>query len=109
MKNIVIKRLFDSFGELEGAITAARKIIEQKPKPPEEVLQRIDTYDEILSKQRGLASALCGHAIVGNWQEVERHIKLINAYSTLIRDDAKDVLSMLRPTSGPDEQELLLS
>lgn len=105
----MIKRLFDSLGELEGAITTARTIIERKVNPPEDVLHRIDTYQEILNKQRGLASSLCGHAVVGNWQEVERHIKLINAYSTLIRDDAKDVLSILRPTSGVEEQAMLLS
>jgi hypothetical protein len=97
--------LFDSFNELERAIVAARKTLENKNEPPKEILARISSYEDILDKQRNLATALCGHSTLGNWGEVARHIKLINGLSAMIRDDAKEILSGSAPVLSEEERE----
>lgn len=109
MNHTVIKRLFESFAELERAISSAKTTIQAKEDPPLHVLERIQMYEEILVKQRALATALCGHATLGNWPEVSRHVQLINALSAMIRDDARDVLAGFRPALNREERELMLS
>lgn len=109
VNRVIIERLFDSFNELERAILSARKTLEAKAAPPVKLLDRIRNYEEILDKQRDLATSLCGHAALGNWQEVSRHIRLINGLSTLIRDDAREILSENRtPRLGHHCEEPLL-
>ncbi len=93
MNKVIITRLFESFNELERAISSARQTLEQKSEPPKEILARISNYETILEKQRTLATALCGHSSLGNWEEVARHIKLINGLSAMIRDDAREILA----------------
>ena len=97
MTQTIIKRLFDSFNELERAIVSARITLERKGTPPQTVLDRIDSYEHILTKQRELARDLFQHMSSGNWKEVSRHVQLINALSAMIRDDAREVLSALAP------------
>ncbi|MCB0359148.1 MAG: hypothetical protein KDD44_05920 [Bdellovibrionales bacterium] len=109
MKQTIIKRLFESFGELERAISAARVTLESKQQPPKELLDHIEMYEEILDKQRTLATALCGHAALGEWDEVARHVRLINGLSAMIRDDARDILRGVTPALEPQEREMMLS
>ena len=105
MKKIVIRRLFQSFVELERAIVSATATLAGKSNPPKELIERIRQYEEILDKQRTLATVLCGHAALGNWPEVQRHVKLINALSLMIRDDAREVLSGYHPQNPPEERQ----
>lgn len=91
MNRIIIKRLFQSFAELERAIETARQTVMKNEKVSSELLERIELYENILDKQRSLATALCGHASLGNWPEVNRHVKLINGLSLMIRDDARTI------------------
>ena len=67
---------------------------------PSEVLKRVEQYSDIVSKQRSLAYALREHLEAKNWDEVSRHVKLINGLSGMIRDDAQDIL---RAASGQIE------
>lgn len=92
MTKVIIKRLFQSLAELERAIETARQTVLQKEKIPAGLLDRIVMYETILEKQRSLATSLCGHATLGNWDEVNRHVKLINGLSMMIRDDAREVM-----------------
>ncbi|MFN8391073.1 MAG: hypothetical protein U0136_12355 [Bdellovibrionota bacterium] len=103
MNKIIISRLFESFNELERAIVSARQTLEQKSEPPQDLLARITTYEQILDKQRSLATALCGHSSLGNWDEVSRHIKLINGLSSMIRDDAREILAGTKPAVEAEE------
>ncbi len=109
MKQQVIKRLFESFNELERAIASARTTLRTKKDPPAELLERIESYEEILEKQRTLGNALCAHVSLENWSEVSRHIQLINGLSGMIRDDAREVLSGVHSTSSEKGKELMLS
>ena len=93
MQRLVIKKLFDSFSELEQAIHSAKAILHQQSNPPQTIICRIEGYESILDKQRGLAAALCGYAQLENWEEVTRHIKLINGLSAMIRDDAREIIA----------------
>lgn len=107
MKRIVINRLFQSFAELERAITTANQALKNRKDTPPELLERVRVYEEILDKQRSLATAMCGHASLENWNEVARHIKLINGLSMMIRDDARDILSGVETKPQKQEAEVL--
>lgn len=95
MQNNIIDRLFSSFSELETAINSAKATLAKKQSIPPEIVQRLNSYDGILAKQRSLASSLCEHINHGDWDEVSRHVSLINALSSLIRDDARAILGAL--------------
>ena len=91
----IIERLFASFGELEKAIDSAKVTLAKKESIPAEIVERLHSYDGILVKQRALAVTLCEHINKGNWDEVTRHVGLINGLSALIRDDARAILGSL--------------
>lgn len=91
----IIDRLFSSFTDLEQSINRARDTLVKKGNVPAEILKRIESYDGILLKQRSLANSLRSHINSGNWDEVARHVNLINGLSAMIRDDARAILSAL--------------
>lgn len=109
MRQATIRKLLESFLELEKAINSARGVLEKKLDPPNEILERISAYEEILEKQRSLATALCDHLSANNWEEVARHITLINGLSAMIRDDAREILSGVQRPLSVEEKEILLS
>lgn len=104
----IVTRLFASFTDLETAIEGAKNTLKSKGTIPDEVIKRLNSYDSILSKQRKLATALCEHINNGDWNEVNRHVGLINGLSSMIRDDARAILSSLSLNSdhGVEEDEL---
>lgn len=101
----IIERLFSSFTDLEKAIHSARSTLAERENVPEEVMARLKSYDDILAKQKGLAETLCGHIRGGNWDEVTRHVSLINGLSAMIRDDARAILTSLALNSDRPEAE----
>ncbi len=106
-QNHIVTRLFASFTDLETAIESAKNTLQSKGTIPEEVLVRLNSYDKILSKQRRLATGLCDHINNGDWNEVNRHVGLINGLSAMIRDDARSILSSLNLNSdhaAPEEE-----
>ena len=105
MQDSIIDRLFASFSDLEQAIGSAKNTLSQKGNIPEEIMKRIESYDSILEKQRGLASSLCEHINAGNWDEVSRHVNLINGLSAMIRDDARAILAAISGNSKATDQK----
>ena len=99
MESNIIERLFASFTELETAITKARSTLKTRESIPEGVVRRLESYDTILAKQRSLAVSLCESIAQKNWDEVNRHVTLINGLSAMIRDDAKAILEALSSTT----------
>ena len=91
----IIERLFASFSDLEDSINSAKVTLSAKGEIPVHVVERLESYDSILSKQRRLALELAKHMSNGNWDEVARHVGLINGLSSMIRDDARAILSSL--------------
>lgn len=107
MRHIIFKRLFDSFAELENAISSAKKTLERKSNCSLDLLDRVQNYEAILKKQRALAADLAIHVVKEDWKEVSRHVQIINGLSTMIRDDAREILSGLQLTVTPEEREAL--
>jgi hypothetical protein len=103
MAHEVIKRLFSSFDELENSINIAKKALSIRVPIQHAVLQRLANYEDILSKQRRLAEKLCEHIMSSNWQEVNRHIRLINGLSALIYGDAKELSETILADEQPSE------
>lgn len=101
MTNTIIERLFSSFSDLERAILSAKTSLSKKQNLPQGIVDRIQSYDSILAKQRHLATKLCDHMNKGNWDEVGRHVSLINGLSAMIRDDARCILSALSGETAP--------
>jgi hypothetical protein len=95
MESNIIERLFESFTELESAISKARVTLNQRESVPSGVLRRLESYDTILAKQRSLAVALCEAIAKKDWDDVTRNVSLINGLSAMIRDDAKAILEAI--------------
>lgn len=105
MQNSIIDRLFASFNDLETAITGARETLASKGTVPDEIMRRLESYDDILSKQKNLAGTLCTEMEKGDWDEVNRLVGLINGLSAMIRDDARAILSALALNSDSKDDE----
>lgn len=105
MQGNIIEKLFTSFSDLEKAIVSAKDTLVKKGQVPAEIMKRLDSYDGILLKQRNLAMSLCEHMTKGNWDEVSRHVTLINGLSAMIRDDARMILSSLSLNSDNKQEE----
>jgi len=102
MQDTILQKLFSSFTDLERAIESARGTLAKKEYVPQEILERLQSYDGILIKQRTLANDLCQHLNRGNWDEVSRHVSLINGLSAMIRDDARAILTSLSTSTSKE-------
>ena len=105
MQDNIVNRLFVSFTELESAIHSAKDTLKQRTAVPPEVIERLNSYDGILAKQRALANTLCENIKSGDWDEVSRKVNLINGLSAMIRDDARAILSSLALNSDTEEKK----
>lgn len=92
MSDTLVTKLLESFDELERCIAVTREVLAQKDGVPVDVLSRVSQYGEIVAKQRKLAVELRAHLLRQDWEEVGRHVKLINGLSSMIRDDAQSIL-----------------
>jgi len=105
MADALIDKLLNSFDELDRCIQLTKDVLSKKRDVPADVLDRVEQYSAIVSKQRGLANMLEGHLADENWEEVGRHVKLINGLSSMIRDDARSILAGagLHPATGTEK------
>jgi len=92
MSNPLVDKLLSSFDELERSISVTKDNLSVKPGVPADVLERLNQYSDIVSKQRDLAQELRGHIEAARWEEVARAVKVINGLSSMIRDDAQQIL-----------------
>jgi hypothetical protein len=93
MSATLVNKLLESFSELDRCIAVTREMLRNKRGVPVSVLERVAQYSEIVDKQRLLAQDLKRHIAAQEWDEVARHVKLINALSAMIRDDAQAILA----------------
>lgn len=93
MSDSLVNKLLESFDELERCIDMTKGVLSTKDGVPIDIMERVNQYSDIVKKQRKLAIELRDHIIVQNWDEVGRHVKLINGLSSMIRDDAQAILS----------------
>lgn len=85
-----MKQMFDSLERLEETIKSAKCMLEEGGTSAD-LLRRVNSYEEILDKQKNLARALCFHAKENHWDEVVRIVKIMNGLSQMMRDDALEV------------------
>lgn len=109
MSDSLVNKLLESFDELEKCINMTKSVLATKDGVPIDILDRVNQYSDIVKKQRNLAAGLREHISVQNWDEVGRHVKLINGLSGMIRDDAQAILSgALELPSNEIKAELLV-
>ena len=89
----LVDKLVESFDQLDSCIAHTKSELSQKKDVPNDVLSRVEQYTSIVAKQRELAVDLREHLACQNWDEVTRHVRLINGLSSMIRDDAQAILS----------------
>lgn len=90
---VLVGKLMESFDDLDRCIEMTKDVLSKKSNIPPEVINRIDQYSGIVLKQRSLAEELRSHIASENWDEVTRHVKIINGLSAMIRDDAQAILA----------------
>jgi hypothetical protein len=108
MSDCLVDKLLESFDELERCISVTREVLAQKQGVPIDVIARVDQYSEIVAKQRGLALNLRAHLTTQNWEEVGRHVRLINGLSSMIRDDAQAILFGAHENRGAEKNEFVV-
>ncbi len=89
MSSQVVKKLFKSLDDLEQSISRAKKVLASQDPIPLEIMRRVASYDDILCKQRKLAKRLCNYIVAGDWEEVTRHMRLINGLSAMVQEEAR--------------------
>ena len=109
MSAALVNKLLESFNELERCIKLTQDVLAQKRGVPTEVLNRVAQYSSIVEKQRSLASDLRDFISTQNWEEVARHVRLINGLSAMIRDDAQSILCGAIDKPADDKGSVLLS
>jgi hypothetical protein len=105
MSDDIIGRLLNSFQILGDAINNAQENLAARANIRQEVLQRLDSYTELLAKQREVALDLEPLIEQGQWQDVSQKIALINGLLDMIRTDARDVLASLSGTDHLAHEE----
>jgi len=92
-----IEQLFSSMNGLGAAIKSAREKLIQRSGVAQSIMERLNSYDSILVKQRDLATQLCRHLqSSGEVAEIERLVTLINGLSRFVSEDVRDVLGGLK-------------
>lgn len=105
MADEVIQRLLNSFSVLEQAINGARENLSSKEQVPSDVLHRIESYSELLSKQKSVAGEIMECVKNADWEMVARKIQIINGLLDMIRQDAKDIVSALKTGEPLDDED----
>lgn len=108
MSEILVNKLLESFDELDRCISRTRAKLCEKQDISEDIMARVDQYSDIVSKQRDLAHGLRKFLSEQNWDEVTRHVRLINGLSAMIRDDARAILSQAIGQPAEAEEKPLL-
>jgi|GEM_PF-2116524 len=94
MKHISIARLFRSLGQLEDALAKAKSSLQNKDEVPQAILERLCSYEQILEKQKKMSLSLCDYLEKNDWLQVNRHLKMINALSTMLQEDARGIINL---------------
>lgn len=105
MPQNVIRKLVASFDQLEKSIGTAKEALLRRNPVPMDLMRRIASYEEVLNKQRSLTRTLCRHIAEANWEEVSRHIKLINGLSAMVHKDAGEVMNAVMGNIEPRNED----
>lgn len=87
--------LISSLRELENSIRNAYSIVASRHPVNRDTLDRLEHYRSVIIKQRSLALDVIEAVNQKRWNEVKRHLKLINAMSELLHHDARNLVDSL--------------
>lgn len=105
----LVEKLVQSFDDLENCIATTKQVLDKKKGVPADVIARVEQYSDIVAKQRSLATDLQDYLNKEDWEEVARHIKIINGLSAMIREDAQAILAgAMEESSLVAKEDILL-
>lgn len=94
-QEIALERLLGSINELDTAVTRVQETFSAREDIPSDVRLRLESYREIVQKQRDLWGRL---QVIFNSEDREEMAQLvikINALSTLLLDDIRSAIASL--------------
>jgi hypothetical protein len=89
----VIQKLRHSLDNLEHSVQTAKMAICKQTIIPTDVLKRILNYEEVICKQRILVDKLIVLLETGKATDAVHLIKVINGLSSMIFDDANELIN----------------
>jgi hypothetical protein len=95
--------MFDALSKLEKAVEAAAESMRSAKVQDATMLNRIDSYKEIIRRQHSLLEDLQRASDRKDWREVSRLTNLVHGSSLMIKVDAGFLLSHLRSPGRPPE------
>ncbi len=105
----VITRLRESLDNLEKSVFSAKIAVSNQDVVSAEVIKRISNYEDVISKQRTLVDRLNSVMECGKTDEAMHLIKVINGLSSMIYDDANDLIkTFVNPGKQQSENSELL-
>jgi hypothetical protein len=96
MSSDIISKIVNALNELEVAIKSAKQSVLAVDGDDSMLKSRIESYEEILRRQRGLVHDLSVAMTNQNWPEVARLGELVRGSSLLIKVDAGFIINWLR-------------
>jgi hypothetical protein len=95
IKNDLLGRLTQAVSTLEMVIISSTESIKAKGNFSNDAFERLDSYMQIVNRQKRELPLLAIHMANNDLQKVEASCKRIAALSKLVRDDAKEFMSVL--------------
>lgn len=105
MSSELISKIVNALNELETAITSAKASVKAVDTDDSMLRARIESYEEILRRQRSLVHDLSVAMNKQDWNEVARLGELVRGSSLLIKVDAGFILNWLKNPATARETE----
>ena len=105
MSSDLIAKIVNALNELESAIRSAKDSVKGVDTDDAMLMTRIESYEEILRRQRELVHELSVAMHNQDWPEVSRLGELVRGSSLLIKVDAGFILNWLKNPEQVSEQD----
>lgn len=108
-QELALEKLFTSIHELEKSVVKVQTTFENRDDIPAQVFSRLDSYKEIVEKQKGLWFELEAIFSGDDKAHTAQIVIKINALSTLLLEDIRSVIASLDGKAASAEEESLLN
>lgn len=105
MSSELISKIVNALNDLETAIASAKSSVKAVDTDDSMLQARIESYEEILRRQRSLVHDLSVAMNNQDWNEVTRLGELVRGSSLLIKVDAGFILNWLKNPATARENE----
>jgi hypothetical protein len=93
MAYAIVNRLHESLEELERSVRFARQAVTAQNPVPLELLRKINEFEKVLDTQRKLAACTSHYLSSGQFEEVNRALRLTAGMMARLQDGTREVLS----------------